>query len=161
MQKRQQNEVRVMVLFGIIQQLMTTRQGRLFADKELTRSQFAVLNHFTHPPKRSWTVTELAEVMEMNQPGITKIVTVLLDKRLLKSGTDAVDKRKRHLEITSQGLNTCADMIQSLLPDISYLFEGWENNDLDKMKGNLERVMSWLDEHRNDIYHSTAGNSHT
>ncbi len=47
---RQQTEVRMTVLLGIIQQLMTTRQNRLFADRELNLSQFGLLNHFTHDP---------------------------------------------------------------------------------------------------------------
>ncbi len=151
MQKRQQTEVRVMVLFGIIQQLMTTRQGKLFTNKAINPSQFAVLNHFTHTPTRSWTVTELAEVMEMNQPGITKIVSVLIEKHLLESDADQTDKRKRHLKITPQGLQLCSSTIQSLLPDIAHLFESWGDRDLDHIQDDLERVMSWLDEHRDDV----------
>jgi len=149
--KRQQNEVRVMLLFGIIQQLMTTRQGKLFADKELTPSQFALLTHFTHTPERSWTITELAGVMEMNQPGITKIASVLLDKRLLESVADKRDKRKRHLKITPQGLQLSQDTIHSLLPDVQQLLEAWDDNELDQMKTHLEKVMEWLDQHRDDI----------
>jgi DNA-binding MarR family transcriptional regulator len=79
---RQQTEVRMTVLLGIIQQLLTTRQNRLFAHRELNLSQFGLLNHFTHDPERNWTITELVEVMEMNQPGITKIASELLDKGL-------------------------------------------------------------------------------
>ncbi len=140
-----------MLLFGIIQQLMTTRQGKLFADKELTSSQFALLTHFTHTPARSWTITELAGVMEMNQPGITKIASVLLDKRLLESIADKRDKRKRHLKITPQGLQLSEDTIHSLLPDVEQLFNAWGDDELDQMKAHLEKVMEWLDQHRDDI----------
>jgi hypothetical protein len=64
--QREQTQVRMTVLLGIIQQLMTTRQNRQFEGKELTLSQFGLLNHFTHVPDRSWTITDLANVMEMN-----------------------------------------------------------------------------------------------
>ena len=147
---RKQTEIRMTVLLGIIQQLMTTRQNRLFAEHDLNLSQFGVLNHFTHEPERQWTVTELAEVMEMNQPGITKIVMVLLDKGLLESQTDAVDKRKRYLSITKAGLVLCADTFQMLLPEISHVFGEWNDKSLDQFHQQLEKLMSWLDQHRDD-----------
>lgn len=148
--QREQTEVRMTVLLGIIKQLMTTRQNRLFAGRELSLSQFGVLNHFTHEPERSWTVTELAEVMEMNQPGITKIVTVLLDKGLLQSTPDATDKRKRYLTINKKGLKVCSGTFQSLLPDISYIFEDWDEKSLKQFHQQLEKLMLWLDNHRHD-----------
>ena len=147
---REQTEVRMTVLLGIIQQLMTTRQNRLFAGRELSLSQFALLNHFTHEPERSWTVTELAEVMEMNQPGITKIVTLLLDKGLLKSTPDKTDKRKRYLTISKKGLTVCNETFQSLLPDISQVFSEWDEKSLKQFHKQLEKLMLWLDKHRHD-----------
>ncbi len=149
--QREQTEVRMTVLLGIIQQLMTTRQNRLFAGRELSLSQFGVLNHFTHEPERSWTVTELAEVMEMNQPGITKIVTVLLDKGLLKSTADPTDKRKRYLTISKKGLALRDETFESLLPDISFVFEDWEEKSLKQFHKQLEKLMLWLDSHRDKI----------
>lgn len=148
--EREQTEVRMTVLLGIIQQLMTTRHNRLFSGCELTLAQFGVLNHFTHEPERRWTVTELAEVMEMNQPGITKIVTVLLGKGLLESETDAVDKRRRYLSITKTGLSVCADTFQILLPEISYVFGEWKDESLAQFHQQLEKLMFWLDRHRDD-----------
>ncbi len=145
---RQQTEVRMTVLLGIIQQLMTTRQNRLFADRELNLSQFGLLNHFTHDPERSWTITELVEVMEMNQPGITKIATVLLDKGLLKSKPDEIDKRKRYLSISSKGMALCEDTFQSILPEISNIFGEWQSQELEGFHAQLEKLMHWLDEHR-------------
>jgi DNA-binding MarR family transcriptional regulator len=147
---RQQTEVRMTVLLGIIQQLMTTRQNRLFANRELSLSQFGLLNHFTHDPERSWTITELVEVMEMNQPGITKIATVLLDKGLLLSKADETDKRKRYLSITHKGMALSENTFQSLLPEISGIFGEWPNRELEGFHTQLEKLMLWLDEHRHD-----------
>lgn len=151
LEQRQQKEARVMVLLGIIQQLLTTRHTHLFAGMELNQSQFGVLNHFTHAPDRSWLVTDLAEVMEMNQPGITKIVTVLLSKGYLESTADTVDKRKRHLKITKEGLGLCQKMMVSLLPDISHTLESWNDSELSQLQEHMEKLMSWLDSHRDDI----------
>ncbi|MEH6578931.1 MAG: MarR family winged helix-turn-helix transcriptional regulator [Amphritea sp.] len=151
MNTREQTEVRLMVQLGIIRQLMATREAKLFANVSLNPSQFGVLNHFTHNPKRSWTVTELAEVMEMNQPGITKIVSFLLDQKLLESVSDKDDKRRRHLKITVQGLKLCDDIIGSLLPDVSHIFGSWEDGEISQMHEHMEKLMRWLDKHRDDI----------
>ena len=145
---REETEVRMTVLLGIIQQLMSTRHNRLFADQELTLSQFGVLNHFSHEAQHSWTITDLAKVMEMNQPGITKIVTVLLDRNLLRSRPDKIDKRKRHLTITPQGLKFCGDTFRSLLPEISHVFAEWNDSSLNEFHEHLEKLMCWLDDHR-------------
>lgn len=151
LQDRQQQEQRLIVLLGIVRQLMATREGKLFKDQPLTAPQFGVLNHFTHKPERRWTVTELADVMEMNQPGITKIVTVLVDKGLLSAVADAQDKRKRYLKITAQGLGFCKNTFQALLPDISYLFSNWNDAELDQLLVNIDKLKCWLDDHREDV----------
>ena len=146
--QREQTEVRMTVLLGIIRQLMTTRHNRLFEGKELTQPQFGVLNHFTHTPEKSFTVTDLAEVMEMNQPGITKIVTMLVNKGLLSSTPDQVDKRKRYLKITDKGLVLCFETLKSLLPDISQVFSEWDDRSLKQFHQQLEKLMAWLDSNR-------------
>lgn len=148
LKKREKTEVRMTVLFGIIRQLMTTQQNRFFADRELTLSQFGVLYHFVHDQQRSWTITELANVMEMNQPGITKIVSVLLDKGLLQSRLDEIDKRKRHLTISQKGLVFCEDTFRALLPGISQMFAGWNDSSLNEFHQHLEKLMLWLDDNR-------------
>ena len=78
-------------------------------------------------PDRSLLVSDLANMIEMNQPCITKIVIVLVEENLLESTVDANDKRKRYLKITQQVLSVCQNMIQSLLLDISFTFADWDN----------------------------------
>ncbi len=151
METRNQLEARIMINLGIIQQLMATRQLKLFKKLQLTYSQFSLLNHFSHNPKRSWTVTELAAVMEMNQPGITKVVYFLLKKNLLSSKTDTDDARKRHLKITTQGLKICQKTLNSLLPDASFILSNWNDLDLKQMQQHLEKLMQVLDNHREEV----------
>jgi DNA-binding MarR family transcriptional regulator len=146
--QREQTQVHMTVLLGIIQQLMTTRQNRQFEGRELTLSQFGLLNHFTHEPDKSWTISDLSEVMEMNQPGITKIVTLLVNKKLLLSTPDKLDKRKRHLKITQKGLELCRDTFNSLLPNISQVFGDWDDVSLKQFQQHLQKLMNWLDANR-------------
>ncbi len=148
MSSREENETRIIILQGIIQQLMTTRSNELFKKLALTTSEFGIINHFSHQPTRSWTVSELAQVMEMNQPGITKLVANLIDKSALSATTDAFDKRKRHLLITQQGLNLCAETMEKLQPDIRLCFADWQDDQLTQFAEHNEKLMHWLDNHR-------------
>ncbi|PKF63433.1 MarR family transcriptional regulator [Psychromonas sp. psych-6C06] len=148
MNSRAENETRIIILLGIIQQLMTTRTQKLFKSLSITSSEFGLLTHFSHRPDRSWTISELAQVMEMNQPGITKLVASLLDKAALIATTDEFDKRKRHLSITKQGLNLCAEVMQKLQPDISLCFTDWQDEELETFLRDNEKLMSWLDNNR-------------
>jgi DNA-binding MarR family transcriptional regulator len=145
---RQQNEQRLMIVTGIIQQLMNTRTHKLFKKFTISTSEFSLLSHFSHRPERSWTISELVEVMEMNQPGITKLVASLTEKSALSAEIDAFDKRKRHLTITKQGLQLCAESMDKLQPDISLCFADWQDKDLQQMLEHSEKLMKWLDENR-------------
>ena len=151
MTERVQLEIRTIVLLGIIGQLQTTREEKLFAGLEINRSQFAVLNHFTHTPERSWTVSELAEVMEMNQPGITKIVQHLLTKKMLATHVDQQDSRKKQLKITPAGLQYCGQTLSLLLPDIQQIFAGWDDSTLIGLQTHLEKLKDWLDDNRDTV----------
>jgi DNA-binding MarR family transcriptional regulator len=148
MNSRNKNETRIIILLGIIQQLMTTRNNKLFEKLAITTSEFTIINHFSHHPERSWTVSELAKVMEMNQPGITKLVANLINKSALSVRIDDFDKRKRHLSITKQGLHLCAAVLTKLQPDISLCFADWQDEQLDQLLKNNEKLMHWLDNNR-------------
>lgn len=86
----------------------------------------------------------------MNQPGITKIFTLLLDKSLLKSTLDRTDRRKLYLTISKKALALCNETLQSLLPDISLVFSEWDDRSLKQFHQQLEKLMLWLDKHRHD-----------
>ncbi|MCP5078193.1 MAG: winged helix-turn-helix transcriptional regulator [Psychromonas sp.] len=148
MNSRQENETRIIILLGIIQQLMNTRSNKLFKNLAVNNSEFGLLSHFSHNPQRSWTVSELAEVMEMNQPGITKLVTNLITKSALSVEIDEFDKRKRHLMISKQGLQLHNEVMEKLQPDISLCFSDWQDEELQQLLNNNEKLMKWLDNNR-------------
>jgi DNA-binding MarR family transcriptional regulator len=151
MAARTKSEVRVAILFGILQQLLTTRQNKLFANLSITSSQFGLLLHFTHNPTRSWLVSELANVMEMNQPGLTKVVTQLVDKGLMLATPDTSDRRKKHLKITEKGLKICSITLNLFEPDIQNIYSSFANDELSELERHLEKLMAWLDNNRGDI----------
>ena len=151
MNTRTQQEYRVILLFGIIEQLKNTREEKLFRELEIKPSQFALLSHFTHNPEREWTVSELCDVMEMNQPGITKIVQRLTEKDLLTTTTDRIDARKKRLRITDTGLEYCEYTASLLMPDIHQMLADWQDDELVDFSRHLEKLKCWLDDHRDTV----------
>lgn len=145
---RQQKEQRLMLVTGIIQQLMNTRTKKLFKKLEISASEFYLISHLSHKPERSWIISELVEVMEMNQPGITKLVASLSEKSVLSTKVDEFDKRKRHLTITKKGLQLCNEIRQKLQPDISLCLADWQDKELLEMLKHSEKLMKWLDHNR-------------
>lgn len=141
----------MILLLGIIEQLKATREEKLFAELEINASQFAVLNHFTHTPERQWTVSELCSVMEMNQPGITKIVQRLNEMKLLATTADKKDARKKKLRITTKGLEYCEYTVSLLMPDIHQMLADWPDDELADFSQHLDKLKGWLDDHRETV----------
>lgn len=148
MRKRNEIEFEVMVLLGIIKQLMTTQQTRLLKKHAISLSQYSLLTHFYRHPDKLWTITRLSSVMEINQPGITKICNYLLERELIHSHIDKHDRRVRYMTITKQGINLYEQLSKLLQPFIHEVFNSWEAEELDSFKAHLQKLMKWLDQHR-------------
>jgi DNA-binding MarR family transcriptional regulator len=139
---------RVLILIGIINQLATTRLNRVLSELDLPMAQFTLLTHFSHNPEKGWTVTQLAKVMEVNQPGMTKTTQRLLKKGLLKVVQEKVDKRIKTFYVTKAGLASLSSAWEKLLPDVVDLSSKWKAEDLDQLRLLLERLKNQLDEAR-------------
>ena len=139
---------RIFVLIGIINQLATTRLNRALKELDLPLAQFYLLTHFSGNPGRGWTVTRLAEVMEVNQPAMTKTTQRLLKKEYIRSETDKKDKRIRLLFITDLGLKALSKAWELLLPDVMELTGKWQSEEIEILKNLLEKLKTQLDEAR-------------
>ncbi len=139
---------RIFVLIGIINQLASTRLNRVLSDLDLPMAQFYLLTHLSHNPSLGWTVTELAEVMEVNQPAMTKTTQRLLKKSYLRVETDRKDKRIRYNFITNNGLEALTGAWGLLLPDMEDLQSCWNSEDLTDLQNLLEKLKEQLDEAR-------------
>ena len=78
---------------GILNQLATNRAERSLAELKLPMPQFVVLNHFSHRPNETKTVTAVAQAMQQPQPGITKTIQNLVTRKLLKADPAPGDGR--------------------------------------------------------------------
>jgi DNA-binding MarR family transcriptional regulator len=139
---------RTMTLIGIIDQLFTTRATAILKSTGLPYPRFGLLHHFGFNPARGWTIGELATVMEMNQPAITKLVMRLIDQGYLEVRPDNTDRRIKRCFITQAGLEARQAAINALGPDVTTAFAGWETNEIADLVTPLERLKSWLDDHR-------------
>ncbi|HEY1014040.1 MAG TPA: MarR family transcriptional regulator [Herpetosiphonaceae bacterium] len=136
------------ILLGIASQLYTTRMTAQLEPHGLSLSQLAVLSHCARHPDQRWTVSGLATVMEINQPGITKIVQKLLGRALLHAQPDADDARKKHLQITPAGIDALQAVYEALDPDVEAWFRDWTVPNMEQFRASLETLIGWFDSHR-------------
>jgi DNA-binding MarR family transcriptional regulator len=139
---------RIFVLIGIINQLATTRMNRALNELDLPMAQFVLLTHLSNDPQKGWTLTRLANALEVNQPAMTKTTQRLLKKGFLRMETDPSDKRVRVFFPTDEGLKSLAQAWEKLTPDLAGLGEPWQEDELSMFQGLLERLKTQLDEAR-------------
>jgi len=113
--------------------------NRSLAPMGISRSQLSVLARFTIQPNKSQTITSLVSGVDMNQPAVTKIVSVLIDRGWLISEADLEDARKKWLKITPEGLGTVIKAYGLLTPAIDSACEGLSDEELDQLQILLAR----------------------
>lgn len=139
---------RIFILIGIIHQLATTRMNRALKVINLPMAQFVLLTHLSQNPKRGWTVTGLARVLEVNQPAMTKTTQRLLKKGFLRVELDPSDRRVRVFYLSESGMQALEKAWTLLAPDLAEFSAGWQAKDLKDLQQLLERLKTQLDEAR-------------
>ncbi len=111
---------------------------------QLNMTQLSILNHFSWQPETAHTIGELAQVMQMNQPAITKAVKAMVGNGWLRKQTDSEDARVSLVFITPEGL---AQLDKARMVNVSLLGATFGslpeqellglNTLLEKLKGNI------------------------
>ena len=140
---------RVFILIGIINQLANTQINRVLKLLDLPIAQFSLLLHFSHGARKEWTVTQLAKVMEVNQPAMTKTTQRLMRKGFLEMRVSSTDKRVKAFSITAAGSAVLNAAWEKLAPEIGQIFSKWDPKDLSQLQELLERLKVQMDEARN------------
>ena len=96
-------------------------------------------------------MTQLSNAFETNQPGLTKQVKKLQDLGLLGSRADEADARVRWLKVTPKGVRRRDHLVGRLEPDRRQIFKGWKKSDIGELHQHLERMKTWLDDHRDSV----------
>ncbi|WP_070969107.1 MarR family winged helix-turn-helix transcriptional regulator [Vibrio sonorensis] len=136
------------VTLGIVHQLTDDWLDKALIPHGITRSQLNVLSHFSHQPDRAQTISELASVMQMNQPGITKVINKLLDMDLVSAEKDKHDGRKKWISITEQGLLKLQQAFTSFEPELFSCFEEWDSEEIKNTLQSVSKLKQWLDNNR-------------
>ncbi len=118
---------------AISYQHLTGRFNRELEPLKLNMTQMSVLTHFSRDPRRRETVTQLAKLMNMNQPALTKACKSLTDNGWMTKAKDEQDARITHLCITEAGLTQLALAQKTCLPILEDAFEGLADGQLQQL----------------------------
>jgi len=130
---------------GILNQLATNRAERSLAELKLPMPQFVMLNHFSHRPNETKTVTAVAQAMQQPQPGITKTIQKLVTRKLLKADPAPGDGRSKLLTITPKGLEMHARAVSLFVPRFAEAFDAWTESDMEELAARLDTLKAWMD----------------
>ena len=133
---------------GIVAQLSSTLVNQRLAPLDVSYSQFVVLNHMTFRGENGLTVTDIARALQAPQPGVTKTVQKLLDKRLMKAVPNPGDGRSKILFLTAAGKRLRAKAVKDLSAMAATPFEGIPKTRLRSMLADLDQLKIWFDDNR-------------
>jgi len=125
---------------SIVHQRMSTLFNRRLAASDTTMSQLALLSHLAGRAGQQFTVTELAEALQMNQPATTKIVQQLEVAGAVSVRADPDDARKRRVAISRAGLAKLSKSFAALAPDAQALFQGFTPKEVAGFGAFLQRL---------------------
>lgn len=151
MNKRQHLEMTVQDHLGFIALLHEARANKLLARFDMNRSQFTLLFLLDAGVAEQWTISTLAEHLEMKAPGISKIVSQLSHRGWLNTTADRHDGRKKYIELTAEGREIRQQTLVATGPFVSDIYSDWKTAELNDFCQHLEKLKEWLDRHRDDI----------
>src|SRR5690554_1375668 len=134
--------------FMIAHDLLSYQIEKALRTLELNLTQMSLLNHFSWQPDRAQTITELAKVMGINQPGITKAVNALVDKGCLVKEDSAEDARVKLVRITRVGSGLLDQARAACYPAIEQTFGVLDDDELQAFTGSLQKIKTHLDSRR-------------
>lgn len=105
-----------------VQRQATARANRALAPLGLTFAQHHLLGVFAARPRQGHTVSGLARLLDLPQPGITKLLAKLAAKMFLEIRVDPADRRSGHHFLTLRGFNAAQagrEALTDLLADWS------------------------------------------
>ena len=141
-------EEEIMIWAGVIAQLHRTLAGKALSGSKLPYPLFVLLRHFAHNVEREWTVGELSNAFQTEQPGITKQVQKLHALKLVATRPDPEDARRKLIRISKRGLTVLADLSEDIRELDRSIFSGWPKARVDQLHADLQKLKTYLDENR-------------
>lgn len=139
---------RIFNWLSIVNHLGGTLANRQIKTVGLSWPQFTMLTHFSHFPREYKTVMGISRAMQQNQPAVSKTVRALVEAGLVREEQSETDARSRRLYLTEKGLARQREAVGLLVPHLEDIFSSWEEQELQALFTQLDRLREWLDRHR-------------
>lgn len=98
---------------SVLADLVARRVGAIVQDKSgLSLSQWRVLAAVAHKPGR--TSSEVVDITPMDKPLVSRAVSHLVERDLLRREASQVDGRRSHLQLTAKGNQTYTQLVEIL-----------------------------------------------
>ncbi len=136
---------------GITAKLMMIYMKQKFArfNVDLTPKQFIVLKHLTEEDGREQN--HLALITERDKTSLTRLISTLEKKGLVRRVVSSKDKRVNHLFITKTGKKTFESTLPLITQSIKELQSGIDQEEIDRAIKTIMKV-------RNNIKELTSQN---
>ncbi len=130
---------------SVCYQHLSARINRALEPLKLNMTQLSILNHFAHMPENAYeTVSRLSQIMEMNQPMITKAIKAMVDHGLIIKKASPEDARVAHLHLSDAGRGKLDEARQHCYPIIAQAYESLGTEELVQMLNQLDRIKNSL-----------------
>ncbi len=113
---------------------------RQIAPLGLTNMEFALLKTFLE--KNEWTVTGLAEVLPADAPRISRVVTRMVERGLLRRRRRTDDRRVVELRLTRDGQELIADLHQRVSEHEEKLLAGVSAEEKETLQAVTAKVLA-------------------
>jgi DNA-binding MarR family transcriptional regulator len=133
---------------AICYDLYSQRLERVLRPLGLNMTAMHLLTHFSWRPERSWTISELVQVMGIHQPGITKATKAMCDKGWMRREQDEQDARIKHLFITEEGLAVLSQAQVEAWPELEAGFQCFNVGELSQFLPMLQKLKVQLEKLR-------------
>lgn len=128
--------------------LLSQRLEQALRPLDLNMTQLSLLFHFSKQPDVSRTISQLVQVMNINQPGITKATSAMIEKGWMRKKEDLADARIKHLFITPKGLRAIDKAKVATFPLLVDAFSRLSDDALESFNAHLEHLKHVLDAKR-------------
>jgi DNA-binding MarR family transcriptional regulator len=98
------------------------------------------LHHATGPLR----VSELAELLSIDTPGVTRKVQQLERLGYVSIQPDAEDKRAKRVALTTSGAETLKRVMQAGKIRLAKLFEGWTKKEIEELSASMGKLAEAL-----------------
>lgn len=124
----------MLVILAKVEHRANMRADKDLAPFGLTRPQFSALVHLSQlDGVADVSITSLIDILNMNQPGVTKVVKSLLDLGYVITSDGATDRRIKLLRLTPLGKKTCEETFASLGESLADVYKFWTKSDIQKI----------------------------